>query len=154
MSTLYEIDQSLLNLIDAETGEIADFEAFEQLSLQRDAKIENTALWYINLLSDAEQFKSEKEKFAERERAAKKRAEALKEYLDRALNGEKFKTTRVQVSYRTSSAVVVDDATRLSERFLRMREPEPDKTAIKEAIRLGEAVDGAHVEQTRSIQIK
>ena len=54
MATLYEIDESIKALIDEETGEIADFEAFEALNLERDAKLENIALYIKDLKADAE----------------------------------------------------------------------------------------------------
>lgn len=154
MSTLYEIDQDILSLVDPETGEIADFERFEELQMQKDKKLEQVALWYINLLSDAEQYKAEKSKFADREQAARKRAERLKQYLQYGLAGEKFKTARVNITYRSGESVVIDDLHRLTERFLRVREPEADKTAIKEALKNGEVVDGAHIERTVNMQIK
>ena len=38
---LYEIDKAILELVDEETGEIADWDAFEQLQMEREQKIEN-----------------------------------------------------------------------------------------------------------------
>ena len=38
---LYEIDAAILGCVDVETGEIFDIDKFEELSLTRDAKIEN-----------------------------------------------------------------------------------------------------------------
>ena len=46
-----------------ETGEIINPEQLEALSMERDAKIENIAMWYKNLLSDAEQYKTEASRF-------------------------------------------------------------------------------------------
>ena len=42
---IYEIDNAMFSLIDEETGEIKDFEAFEELQMQKEEKIENAALW-------------------------------------------------------------------------------------------------------------
>ena len=50
---LYEIDAAITALVDPETGEISDFDAFDQLSMARDQKIENIALYYKNLVADA-----------------------------------------------------------------------------------------------------
>lgn len=154
MASLYEINAAILDCVDLETGEIIDVEQLQALQLEREQKIENVALWYKNLLSDAAQYKAEKDAFAERERAARAKADSLKRYLLDALQGEKYKSTRVNISYRNSSSVVVDDVLNLPPRFVKFKEPEPDKMAIKEAIKNGEEVNGAHIESSQSIIIK
>ena len=154
MASLYEINAAILSCVDLETGEIIDVEQLTSLQLEREQKIENVALWYKNLLSDAAQYKAEKDAFAERERAAKAKAESLKAYLLDALQGDKYKSTRVNISYRKSSCVVVDDVLNLPPRFVRFAEPEPNKTEIAAAIKNGEEVSGAHIETSQSIIIK
>jgi hypothetical protein len=154
MASLYEINAAIMGCVDLETGEIVDIEQLQALQLERDQKIENVALWYKNLLSDAAQYKAEKDAFAERERAARAKADSLKRYLLDALQGDKYKSTRVNISYRNSSSVVVDDVLNLPPRFVKFKEPEPDKMAIKEAIKNGEEVNGAHIESSQSIIIK
>ena len=74
MAKLYEIDAAILECFDLETGEILDCERLEALQIERDEKIEKVALWYKNLLSNAEQYKAEKEVFDEREKKARKKA--------------------------------------------------------------------------------
>lgn len=154
MASLYSINAAILSCVDLETGEIIDAEQLAALQMEREQKIENVALWYKNLLSDAAQYKAEKDAFAERERAAKDKAERLKAYLLDALQGEAYKSTRVNITYRNSSRVIVDDVLNLPPRFVKFKEPEPDKNAIKDAIKNGEAVNGAHVESCQSIIIK
>ena len=44
MATIYEINAELLSLINEETGEIEDFEAFEALQIAREEKIKNAGL--------------------------------------------------------------------------------------------------------------
>ena len=154
MASLYEINAAMLECVDLETGEIIDVEKLQELQMEREQKIENVALWIKNLLSDAAQYKAEKDAFAEKERAAKARAEKLKEYLHDALAGEKFKTTRVNVTFRNSSRVIVDDVLNLHPRFVRFADPEPNKTEIMAAIKAGEEVAGAHIESSQSIIIK
>ena len=154
MATLYEIDAEILNCIDAETGEIIDFDKLQELQLARDEKIENVALWYKNLMSDAEQYKAEKDAFAEKEKAAKKKAEGLKAYLENALQGAGFKTTRVNVTWRKSEKVEIDDLFALDDCYLNYSEPKPDKTAIKAAIKDGLEIKGAHIETCNNMSIK
>lgn len=154
MASLYEIDAAILACVDLETGEIIDAEQLHALQMEREQKIESVALWYKNLLSDAAQYKAEKDAFAERERAARAKADRLKEYLRDALQGDKYQSTRVNISYRNSSCVVVDDVLNLPPRFVKFKDPEPDKVAIKDAIKNGEEVRGAHIEANQSIIIK
>jgi hypothetical protein len=154
MATLYEIENAILECVDLETGEIVNAEQLAALQMERAEKIENVALWYKNLLSDAAAYKAEKDAFAEKERRAKAKAESLKQFLLSALAGEKYKSARVSISYRKSSSVVVDDVLQLPPKYVKFSLPEPDKTAIKQAIASGEEVDGARIEEKQSIQIK
>jgi hypothetical protein len=154
MATLYEIDREIMDCFDTETGEILDIERLNGLQMARDKKIENTALYYKNLLSDADAYKAEKQAFADREQAARRKADSLKQYLDYALNGEGFKTAKVAISFRNSERVVIDDISRLDMAYVKFAEPTADKTAIKKAIKDGAEVVGAHIEAAKNMQIK
>ena len=122
--------------------------------MDRVDKIDNIACYYKNLLAEAEAIKLEEVKLRDRRQVKENRATKLKEYLARALDGNKFETARVQVSFRKSDRVAIDDLTKLSEDYLRYAEPSADKTAIKEALKAGKEVTGAHLEQNLSMTIK
>ncbi len=154
MANLYEINESLTALIDEETGEILDFEAFEALSLERETKLENIALWIKNLNADAAMYKAEKQAFEEKQKRAERKAESLKTYLSTFLNGEKFKTARVDCFFKKSESVNVIDMSRLPSEFLKYSEPTADKTAIKAAIKEGKEVAGAEILVKNNLQIK
>ena len=161
---LYDIDKALEEAIerafDPETGELIDETAMEDiaaLQLARDQKIEGIALWVKNLTAEAEALKKEKDAFAAREKAAKNKAERLKGYLAYALAGQKFKTDKVAISYRTSESVIFTDEIdieQLPEEYLRRSAPELDKTAVKEALKAGEVIEGLALQKRQSIQIK
>lgn len=151
---LYEIDEAILNCIDTETGEILDAEKLNALQIEREEKLENVALWIKNLTSDAEALKAEKQAFAERQKAAENKAESLKKWLTEALAGEKFKTTRVAVSFRKTKSVQVADIWQLDESFVKYAEPTADKAAIKKAIEAGQEVAGATLVENVSISVK
>ena len=151
---LYEINQSILECIDNETGEIIDADKLNELQIAKDEKLENLALWYKDLLAEANALKEEKETFAEREKAAKNKAESIKNYLSHVLNGENFKTTKCALSFRKSEKTVIDDMYSIPESFLKYSEPKADLTEIKKAIKNGEEIKGAHLEETQNIQIK
>lgn len=151
---LYEIEQEILSCVDMETGEIIDIEKLEQLEMCRDEKIENICLWIKNLTSDAEALKAEKDAFEKRQKAAEDKVARLKNFLTNYLDGNKFETTKVKVSFRGSESVEVADISALPEKFLKFKDPEPDKTAIKTAIKAGDVVAGASIVQKQNIQIK
>lgn len=151
---LYEINQEILSLIDPETGEICDYEAFEALQMEKDAKIENIVLWIKNLRSDAKALRDEEKVLAERRKAAENKAERLAAYLETILQGEALETAKFKVSFRKTEKAVIDDITKIPEAYLNYGDPTADKNAIKAAIKAGKFIDGAHVEETNSISIK
>lgn len=151
---LYEIDQAIMDCIDMETGEIVNEELLNDLQMERDAKIENVALWIKELKAEAEALKAEKLAFAERQKVTENKMESLKKWLAYALNGEKFKTVRASVTFRTTDKVEVADIYKLDENYLRYKEPEADKDAIKKAIKAGQQVAGAALVQSTSVIIK
>lgn len=152
--TLYEIDQGILGCIDPETGEISDFEKFDELTMERETKLENIALWIKNLKAEAEALKAEKQAFADRQKAAESKAESLKRYLEHALAGEAFKTTKVAVSFRKTTSVEVDNVYDLPNWYVRPGEPQADKVALKKDLVAGKEIEGAHLVEGLSVSIK
>lgn len=155
---LYEIEQEIMSCVDMETGEIVDCEKLDALTMERDKKIENIALWVKNLEADAKAYKEEKDNFAQKQKSAENKAKSLKEYLSRFLDGTAYKSTKVNVSFRTSKAVDVFDISALMtmddcDNYLKYKEPEPDKTAIKNAIASGVNVPGCKIVENQNIQI-
>lgn len=155
MASLYDIKKEILECIDQETGEILDTDKFDQLQISRNEKIENIGLYYKNLLSDADQLKIEKERFAEREQIIRNKADSLKKYLDYSLHGEKFGTVKLNISYRKSSSVEIVDQTLIPKDYLKTKTVESiDKMAISKDIKSGKTVSGAELVEHNNIQIK
>jgi outer membrane murein-binding lipoprotein Lpp len=152
--TLYEIDQKLLDCIDLETGEILNEERLNELQMERNEKLEKVALWIKELNAEADALKAEKQAFADRQKAAENKAESLKKWLANALAGEKFKTTKVMVSFRKTKSVEVADIFALDENYVKYSEPTADKAAIKKAIEAGQKVAGATLVENVSISVK
>ena len=142
-------------MVNTESGEIIDIEALAALEIERDTKIENIGCWIKNLLADAEALKQQKNIFAEREKAAKNKAESLKNYLTVILDGKKFETSRVAMSFRKSESVEFSgELIDVPHQFLKFKEPELDKTAIKKAIKDGENVPCCQLVSKMNLQIK
>ncbi len=161
---LFDIDEKLAacikldesRVVDTESGEIIDLEAIAALEMERDKKIENLGCWYKNLLAEAEALKAQKNAFAEREKAKKAKAESLKGFLGRYLNGKKFESAKVAMSFRKSEAVEFDAKCigDVPEEFLKFKDPELDKVAVKKAIKAGETVPGCELVARQNLQIK
>ena len=152
--TLYEINTALMALIDDESGEITDYDKFSELEMTLAEKRENILLWIKNLNADAKAIKEEEKVLADRRKVIENKADNLRKYIEYDLAGEKFKTARVSVSYRKSTAVNVLDLNKIPAEYLRMKEPEADKTAIKEALNNGVKIEGAELIENISMQIK
>ena len=154
---LYDIEYEITNCVDSETGEIIDEKRLDALQMAREKKIENILLWIKNLKSEAGAIREEEKKLADRRQSDEKSAESLTQYVQNVLNGEKFKTPRVTVSYRKSEAVIVDDLQLMQEtcdEYLKYKDPEPDKAKIKAALKDGITVPGCHLEERQNITIK
>lgn len=161
MANLYELDamiESLLDQEDPETGELlCDMEQLEAVLMERDAKLENIALYIKNKRAEAEAIKTEKLALEKRQQTAVNKAERAKGFLEEYLKGQKFSTPKVAVSYRRSEVVELgmsfftDDG---NERFFRYKDPEADKKAIAAALKNGETVPGAELVSRNNMQIK
>ena len=157
--TIYEINEEILNCIDPETGEIIDIDKLNELEFERDAKIENVACWIKELKAEAEAIKAEKLALAERQKVAENKAESLKKWLAYALQGEKFKTAKCSVSFRKTESVEVTDEglsnlMKEHDELLTYKAPEPNKKAIKDALKDGLSVAGIQLIQNTSTVIK
>lgn len=159
--SLYEIDHAIEEImeraVDEETGEIDEgaYAELDELVMAREQKVENIGLAYKSWVAFADSIKAEKLAIEKRQKRAEKKAEWLKGYMAHALGGEKFKTPKVEATYRRSSSVEIYDMGVLPEEYLRYRDPEPDKTKIKEAItKHGETVPGAVIVEHMNISIK
>jgi hypothetical protein len=151
---LFEIDAEILNCVDVETGEIFDIDKFEELEMTRDAKIENICLWIKNLKAEAEALKAEKDAFYARQKAAENKMESLKQYISTYLEGSPFKSTKVQVSFRKSEVLDIEEGAAIPDEYLKFKEPDVDKTALKKAVKEGLSLVGVSVIERQNIQIK
>ena len=156
---LYEIDNAILECIDIETGEVIDTERLDALQMERDAKIENVVLWIKDLKAEAEAIKAEKLTLAERQKIAENKVESLKKWVAYALGGQKFSTAKCAVSFRNTESVEVTEEglealMKEHDELLTYKAPEPNKKAIKDAIKDGLSVAGVQLVQNVSTIIK
>ena len=160
--TLYEIDNAMLDCVDEETGEIIDFEKLDALCIEREKKIKNVAQWYKDTIADVEKFKAEREKLSKREDKAKIRAQKLKEWLARVLDGERFKSGTVDIRFRSSETLDIDDNDGFvkwamdndRDDLLNYQRPTPSKTMIKTALKDGAEIPHVTLRKKMNINIK
>ena len=152
--TLYEIDAGIADCIDEETGEVLDYEKLDGLQIERDKKIENIVFAIENTENDILGLKEQEEIFKARRKVAEKKLENLKGYLSYALQGQKFETVRAKVTFRKSEAVIVENEELIPSDYWETMETERlDLTAVKKALKAGEDVDGARLEERLNPQI-
>ena len=131
----------------------ADF--LDDLEMARDEKAINVGRYIKNLSAEAAAIKAEKEKLASRQKVAENKVSHLKAYLLTFLaDGEKIADETVAIATRNNapSVFLVDDF-ECPEEYQRIK-VEPDKTAIKGALKDGLEIPGALLIKTRSVTIK
>lgn len=151
------IEEALEESIDPETGEIIDEKKLDEIiALQKEKQdaVEQIGLYYKDIKAAAEAVKAEKDKLAQHQKALEHRADSIKEYLGRALAGQKFKTPRLSVGYRTSETTEIEDISKIPDEYLVWAKPTANKTKIKEALGRGEQVPGAYIKAHNNVIIK
>lgn len=157
--TIYEIDSAIAALVDPETGELGDYEAFQQLQMAREAKIENLALLYKETRATAEAMKAEADKLKERRRVLENNMKRMQEYLTMVLDGEKFTSPRCAVSYRRSEVTetdpeFIDWARENRPELLVEQQPKIDTVGLKREMKNGMECEYARLVERQNVQIK
>lgn len=160
--SLYHIDQALEALIDQETGELLDYDAFEQLQMDREHKIENMVCWSKSLDAEAKAIRDEEKELAERRRTMERKRDRLRDYVDRALDGRPFQTAKCSVTYRKSTAVEITDMDAVVQWCMdngydgkiTYSQPTVSKTDIAPLLKSGVAVAGAELCERSNMGVK
>lgn len=143
--------------VDEETGEIEPA-TLESVQIASEEKIIATAMYIRRLDALNKATKETIQDLQERVRADSKRIEALKWLMTKAMDSLQYtevKSPEVTLRFRKSSSVEITDSESLPEQFLRTKTVvEPDKTAIKNALKAGEKIQGAQLVESRNLQIK
>ncbi len=167
MASIYEINKEiesvLENAIDLETGEITEeaIQRLNELQLAKDTKVENVALWHKNLIAESKAIADEIKALQDRKKSIEKKLEWQERYLEWALNGQKYESPKVAITYRKSTAVEIPDM----DEFIRDYKGNPDlvtikvdyapnKTNIKALLKDGHEIEGAWLVERQNMQIK
>lgn len=158
MANLYDINRQLTEFepeIDPETGELTNALEWDELNMAYAEKVENIGCYIKDLNGDIAKFEAEEKQLAKRRQSLERKADYLKRLLLNNMNDEKYSSPRCAISFRHSEVVEVEDMSLVPETMLRAKmSVEPNKTAIKTALKAGEAVSGCKLTQNTTIQIK
>lgn len=149
------IEQKLLDSdLDAKT--ITD--TLESVSGELEEKAINVAMFIRNIESSADQIDQAIKHMQERKKAMESKAESIKKYL--LENMQRTGITKIESPYFTVQlkknppSVVVDNEVDINDKFkVTKTVTSIDKESIKLAIKSGEIVAGAHIEQKERLEI-
>lgn len=160
---LYEISADYLLAIeniqvDEETGEVTGYEELEAVADEFDIKAENISLFIKNEEAFALSIREEEKALADRRKQHENKANNLKNYLANQMldiGKTKLETPKTKVSFRKSEQTIIEAEDLIPKEYIKEKITRtPDKTAIKNAIKSGQEVDGAYIETKQNIQIK
>lgn len=164
MTALFALTQdyraAALKLADLDLPPEVVSDTLESLSGEVEAKAQNVAHMVRAFEADAAACKEWAKAAADRAKAIENRAASLRDYLANCMHAceiTKIEGPGITLSFRKSSAVVVDEPDLIPAQFMRQAEPPPpapDKKAIGDAIKAGQDVPGARIETRDNLQIK
>lgn len=155
-----ELYDAVLSSADEETGEVdlSLVTALAQRQEEWEEKAVAVACVYRALKEDGERVGREIERLTAMKKRLERERDRVKEGLSAAftaLGVEKVKGMYADISFRASEQTIIDNADAVPEEYMTVKTTyTPNKTAIREAIKAGKEVPGAHLEQKKNIQIK
>lgn len=161
---LYQTSQlaAFENYIDSETGEI-DIDSFNRAQITLQDKQLAVVAYLKNETVRIDMLDAAIKDLTARKKAMQSRHDGLKEYL--LVNMQAHNIKEINALDMTLSAkiklnppkLIIDDAGKIpSELYIYPEAPAPypDNAAIKEKLKAGEFIDGAHLEQGERVDIK
>jgi hypothetical protein len=135
-------------------------DTLEGMSGELEVKAQAVGHMVRSIESSAAAMKQWAQDATERAKSAQARADSLREYLSTNLQAcgiQKVEGPGISLSFRKSSAVVIDEPGLVPAEYMRQPEPpppSPDKKALGDALKAGEVVPGAHLETRLNLQLK
>ena len=165
MPTLYEVVQDYLTIQhmmedpDLDPQTLAD--TMEGIEGELEVKADGYAKVIRNMEADIEAIKSEVNRLTDRRKTIEKNIQTLKLALQKSMEitgKTKFKTELFSFGIRNNAPSVIMDETdirKIPSEYLRIRDPEVDKSKLKDALKNGIDLSGvAHLESSTSLSIK
>lgn len=163
MRSLYEIANELVEIMNNAEAEASENDGEISYSLsnqlnalhqEREKKIGNICRYYKSLVAEAKMVKEESDALAYRASETIKKADALKQYLVKFMSpSEPFSDSNTIIKWHKSESVEIDIMAPIPEKYKRIK-IEPDKNALKNALKHGEQFEGIRLSQNLNIIIK
>lgn len=167
MASIYNITSDLKQIyeklesgecIDQETGEIEP-EIINQLSITKE-ELQQKSIDYAYVIKSLDDNLDAYDKEIKRLQEQKKRIENAKQRMIEIVSNAmldfgivEVKGDTLKLNFRTSETVEVFDELLLDDKYKRVK-VEPDKVAIRKALKNGEEVQGARLLENKNLQIK
>ena len=162
---LYEITEQYMQLLDFAEDPDIDPQVLADTMESIEGEFEDKADGYAKVLlaldADAEAIKSEIDRLQGRKKALENNSKRIKENLQRAMilcDKRKFKTTLFSFNIQKNAPSVVIDETdifKIPQEYIVFKDPEVNKTAIRDALKAGVDLEGiAHLQQGESLRIR
>lgn len=156
--SLYELSNALDKIEEMSDDDKSLLEYLDSVQMQINEKIDNIVRFRRTTELTVAAIDSEIERLIALKGTYGRRNENLKKYLAyclKKMGKDKFESAVAKMGFRTSQAVVIDDPTKLPKEFIKEKvSVAPDKIAIKEALKSGKGVEGAHIEEHENLIIK
>lgn len=159
LESLVQVDEDLL--VNEDTGEIYDKAAFDALNMSLEEKVDN--LCYVIKNNEAEKavlqakidvFNEEINKLVKQQLAIEKRNEWLRQYIFNNVEHTNVKKADYQIKFTKGEKVEISDKDAVEAEFIRTKiTQEPDKTAIKAALKEGKEFAWAKLVKTEGIKV-
>lgn len=164
MSTLYELSTGFNNIMELVEDETMDLDALEEGLQTIECSLEEKCLNGIGLIKSLENqrdgLKAEGKRLTERARVLDGRIQSIKDWYKvnlEAMGKSKVSTDRgIMAIQKNPPALRIDDEHQIPAEFLDVvpEHYEVAKDRIKTALKMGQVVPGAHMEQGMSLRIR
>lgn len=162
MNTLYELTSDYLAVLEMMDDPDVDPQVIQDTLEGIDGEIEIKADGYAKVIREldgrAKALKAEEDRLALRRKTIENNMKNTKERLQSAMMAcgkTKFKTDLFSFGIQKNPpSLVVDDESQIPPKYWIPQDPVVDKTAIKEALKAGEEIAFAHLEQGESLRIR
>ena len=157
---LYDLVGQYLEIYNMDIDEETKLDTIEALGLDEEieAKAENYAKVIRNLEAENTAYKAEEERLKKKRDSNTKKIDWLKENLQGAMEitgKTKIKGELFTLSVQNSKASVVVDEAKLPEKYWTKKVTEaPNKKELYDLLKAGEEIEGATLQENRSLRIK
>lgn len=157
---LYDLVGQYLEIYNMDIDEEAKLDTIEALGLDEEieTKVENYAKVIRNLEAENTAYKVEEERLKKKRDSNSKKIEWLKDHAQEAMEitgKTKIKGELFTLSIQNTKASVVVDEAKLPEKYWTKKVTEaPNKKELYDLLKAGEEIEGATLQENRSLRIK